>query len=428
MPGLTVATFLTLPALFFLVMQVTLAWSWSGGGPGVLAVAVAGAILSLAVMALSARVAVGWASRLLASRRARLVSLVGAAAGVALVAPAAWLLFRDGFELVLDYDVPVLLDQLGKTPLGAGPAAASAAFSGDVGGATWRLAMLLAWVVILHMAWRANVAYSLVHPAFRGGGSRRRGDVMILAATRAGTRMAPWVPVWARLRRSWATDPRYLAIGAGVLTFPVLFFAFVIPTFGLDSRWAFVAPVLLAASVGWATHNELAHDSTALWMDLVSGRLGRDIMWGRVAAVLTWAVPVVAAAAIGTVLWSGRWEASAALIGACMGVLGVSLGIGAVTSVALPYRAPAPGQNPFSAEVGSVGASLLAQVVSSAATLIALPFVIAPMVLALVWHPAWGWLALVTGATLGGLGLRWALRWAGSLYDRRAGRLLGAVS
>jgi ABC-2 type transport system permease protein len=214
----------------------------------------------------------------------------------------------------------------------------------------------------------------------------------------------------------------------GVLAFPVLFFALIMPAFGLDARWAFVAPVLLAASIGWGRHNDVALDSTALWLDVVSGQLGREIMWGRMAAIVTWALPVVLVAAVGTLAWTGLWSLAPAVVGACLGVLGLTLGISALTSVLLPYRAPAPGENPFGAEVGSVGASLVAQLISSAATGLALPLVTFAFALALVVDPAWGWLALVTGLVLGPGSLAWAVSYAGRQYDRRAGMLVASVS
>lgn len=434
MPGLTVAAFLTVPALFFALVLGILASSWRAHGGDVWLVGMIGAMLTLAMLVLSSRLAVMWASRLLASRRARAVSLAAALVGLSFVAPTAWVLFQDGLELVLEYDVPLLAEQAGRTPLGAGAAAAGAAAVGHWGGVWWRLAMLAVWVVLLHRAWRANVDYALVHPVYRGGGTRQREDTVLANAMRRPWRLGRWrlsAPARAvrvRSARYWATDPRYLASMAGVLVFPVLFFALIMPAFGLDARWAFVAPVLLAASIGWGRHNDVALDSTALWLDVTSGRLGPDIMWGRMAAILTWAFPAVVLAAVATVAWTGLWELAPAVLGACIGVLGITLGISSLTGILLPYRAPGPGENPFSAEVGSVGASLIAQLVSSAATGLALPLVTFAFVLALVVDPAWGWMALGTGLVLGPGALAWAVTASGRYYDRKAGSLVAAVS
>ncbi|GMA34658.1 hypothetical protein GCM10025876_08620 [Demequina litorisediminis] len=227
---------------------------------------------------------------------------------------------------------------------------------------------------------------------------------------------------------SWGTDARYLVAASGVVALPVIFFAIAMPILGLDTRWAFVAPVMLAASIGWGRHNDVAYDHTALWLDLVSGRLGRQIMVGRAQATLVWAAPACVLAACGILAWSGRWAAAPGLLGATLGTLGATLGVASVASVLLPYRAPAPGENPFGAEVGSLGASLGSQLLSSAATLLVLPFVTVPLVLALTVHTGWGWVALVTGLGLGATLLWGGTRLAGALYDARSGRLLARVA
>ena len=140
------------------------------------------------------------------------------------------------------------------------------------------------------------------------------------------------------------------------------------------------------------------------------------------------ATSVAAAAIAVAVTVSGRLDLLPAVIGAVVGVLGTSLGVSAVTSVAMPYRAPASGENPFGAEVGSVGAGLLAQFVSSlASALVAVP-VSLPLIAAVRWDANWGWAGLAFGSATGVLVLILGTRWAGTLYDRRSGRLVGAVS
>lgn len=427
MPGLTIAAVLTLPTMFFVAVFLILARSWRYEGWAAVTVASVGGLLTVALMVVAARVAVAWSGRLLSSRRARVSALAGLAAAAALFTPAAWLTFRDGIDAALAYEIPVVLEWLGRTPVGAGMAAPGSLALGDVAGAVWRLALLAATVAIVHRAWQANVAYTLVHPTFRGAGTRRRGDAILDA--RQGSREHGIVAaVRARSLIYWRTDPRYLVGAIGVVAVPLVFFGLALPVLGLDQRWGFAAPVMLAASIGWGRHNDVAYDSTALHLDIVAGRVGRAVMTGRTQAVLVWAVPLVAAGALAVLAWSGLWEAAPGVVGACVGALGVTLGISAVTSVLLPYRAPEPGQNPFGAEVGAVGASLVAQLVSGAAMAAALPIVTVAFVLSLTVDARWGWLALVAGVGLGVAGAVAGVRAAGSLYDRRAGRLLAAVS
>ena len=135
-------------------------------------------------------------------------------------------------------------------------------------------------------------------------------------------------------------------------------------------------------------------------------------------------VAVVAALVAG---WAGHWELAPAVVGTAIGALGTSLAVSAMTSVVLPYRTPAPGENPFGAEVGSVGAGLVGQLASSAATLLLMPLVLVPCVLAVVVDSRWGILAAVGGLGIGAAAYVYGLVIAGRLYDARAGNLLSAV-
>ena len=94
----------------------------------------------------------------------------------------------------------------------------------------------------------------------------------------------------------------------------------------------------------------------------------------------------------------------------------------------LPYRAPGPGESPFGAEVGSVGAGLFAQVVSSLMTLVVLPLSVIPFALAVAVDARWGWVSAIVGTVAGVVVYLVGVRAGGVMYDRRAGDLVGAVS
>ncbi len=429
MPGLTLAALVTLPALFFAGMFVLFAFSWLPDGALPVLVALVGLGLTFLCLVFGARVAVLWGTRVLASRHAKVATAATMLLGLAAVAPVGYVMFSQGLGAVLETDFGVLLEQLAITPLGAGAAAARNAVDGDWWGVAWRLGIQAAWALLLHLAWRANVDRALVTPLARGVGSRRRDDRVLDAPRGLGIPTDPAAAaVHARLRRAWLSDPRYLASLAGVLLLPASFLVLVVPVFDLDARWSYAVPLILAATIGWGRHNDVAYDSTALWLDVVSGRLGGAIMRGRLSATAAWALPVVVVAAVAALAWTGRWADAPGLLGTCLGVLGVSLGVAAVSSVLVPYRAPAPGQNPFGAEVGSVGAGLAAQLASSLAALALLPFVVVPFVLSVTVAPLWGWVACVVGAAAGIGAYVAGVRVAGAVYDRRSGRLLAAVA
>ncbi len=432
MPGLVISAFLTLPAVFFIGVWFTLMSSWAGEGGAVLAVALIGAILEVATLVLTARLAAMWAGRLLAQRRPR--AIAGAVGAMVAIGGAVlgWRVLRRGLTALLDEDISVAVDAFARTPIASAIGAATAAGNADWRGAAWRLGISAAWCALLALAWRANVAHALVHPLYRASGRRGRRDGIANGGSRAwalsrAARRGPAGAVHARLMRSWRTDPRYVTNLIAVVVMPSIFVVAFIPLFGLDQRWAFAAPFVLAASIGWGRHNDVAYDSSALWIDVVAGRRGAQVMRGRLSAVATWAVPVTVTAAIAVTLWVGQWGLLAGLIGATIGTLGATLGVAAVSSVVLPYRTPASGENPFAAEVGSVGAGLVAQLVSSVGTLLVMPVAIVPFVLAVVVDARWAMVSGTLGTAVGVVAFFGGATLAGKLYDARAGRLLAAV-
>lgn len=437
MPGLAVAAFTTVPAVFFVAVALVMGTVWRGetAGAHVLIVGMVGAVLTAMSWVFSARLAALWGARLLAARVGRM--LIGALVVVligALVGGAA-LVRADGLESAFAYEIPALLDGLGWTPVGAGMAAAGAFIYHDAVGPWWRLTISASWVVVLYVAWRSAVQHALVNPVTRGGGSRRHDDAMLDTASSPNFLGRPRNPrsrvvavVRARTARSWRTDPRYLAQLIGALLFPVIGGGMAVVVAGGAGAWITVLPIALALGVGWGRHNDLAYDSSAIWLDLVSGIPGRRMIAGRLLATAQWAAPAVIAATLATAAVANRWDAAVPVGATALGVLAAALGVASVTSVALPYRVPAPGESPFGADAGSIGASLVGQVVSSLGTGLLIPVVAAPLAAAFWWGGAWWTVSVVVSLVLGPAAAIAGAMAAGSLYDQRAGRLIGAVS
>lgn len=433
MPGLVVAALITLPTAFFAFLWFTLSSSWfaDGTGPGLLAI-VGALVQTLSCVAL-AKVSASWAARVFANRRSRAIALSATVAVAGLIAFLAWRALSRGLEALFETDFDTFVAALSRTPLVSAVTAPAAAADGDWALALWRLGAAVLWTAALVLAWRANVAHALVTPLYRSAGARNRPDAVLTGGAKVpwlsgGDSVGPAGAVYARVARAWRTDPRYLTSLSAVVLMPAVFVAVIIPAFDLDPRWAFAAPFVLASSIGWGRHNDVAFDASALWLDVVAGTRGVAVMRGRFAAVLTWAVPLVVVAAVLTTGWAGYWSLAPAVVGAALGALGSSLAVSALTSVMLPYRTPAPGENPFGAEVGSVGAGLVGQLASSAATLVLLPFAVVPCVLAVVVDARWGILAALGGLALGVVSYVYGLLVAGRLYDERSGKLLAAVT
>lgn len=433
MPGLVVASFTTVPAIFFAAVVGVMASTWRGENHGawVMTVAVLGSALSLATWVASARLAVLWATRLLATRLAKAVLTTLALLAVALVGSTIIVVRADGLDSFLGVEMATTLTALARTPWAAGFAAPTSVALGEPWGAVWRLVMLAGWLAVLLAAWRSAVEHSLVNPVSRSGGPLRTSDGILAAVERK-------FPMWratattravlARSARSWRIDPRYVAQVVGAIAMPTIMGGVAVAAFGSRGPWLYALPIVLGITIGWGRHNDLAYDASAAWLDIVSGVRGAEVVRGRLLATAGWAAPSVAVMCVVAAAFTGRWEALLPVLVAAWGVLGISLGIAAISSVLLPYRVPASGENPFGAEPGSIGASLGAQAASSLATGIAVPFVVGPLVAAFMWGGPWWIAAVAVGVLCGGGGMWAGTHIAGALYDKRAGRLISMVS
>ncbi|GAA2903677.1 hypothetical protein [Microbacterium esteraromaticum] len=161
----------------------------------------------------------------------------------------------------------------------------------------------------------------------------------------------------------WLRDRRYIVNLlvvpiAGVLTvFPLL-------VAGVPLWIAALVPVpLMALFFGWLPHNDVAYDSTALWMHIASGVRGLPDRFGRLVPVLLVALPVLAVGISVTLAVIADWHLMLPLIGVTAALLLTGLGISSVASVVAPYAVSRPGDSPFqqpqrSSSHGSYGAAL----------------------------------------------------------------------
>ena len=253
----------------------------------------------------------------------------------------------------------------------------------------------------------------------------------------------------ARCLRYWRTDPRYLALGlSSTLIMLVVGIVVVLSmtTGSADSDVIFMiapakaalgeapaallgVPVGIALMSGWVLHDDLAYDSTALWMHLSAGVRGRDDRLGRMLAAALWHLPVlmIGTAALGA--WTGRWDIVPASIGTQLGLYGAAAAWSAVVSALLPYEVNAPGESPLKSRTS--GMILLASLVQTIGLMViavlVLPVVIGIWVLAATGAWQWGW-ALLVGGALWGAGLAWAgAVWGGRALDRRWVQILTTV-
>ncbi|GAA2642774.1 hypothetical protein [Nonomuraea recticatena] len=188
---------------------------------------------------------------------------------------------------------------------------------------------------------------------------------------------------------------------------------------------AAIGPACVGAlMMGIQQCNIFGIDGRSLWMNAVVYGDSRDLrgdVAGRHLGVAIIAAPVLIALSVLGAVFSGGFEGVLPAVLTAWGVLGVGLGVGALTSVLVPYTVPdrlnaftgaAPGQGGV-AFVASFGAMIVT-------ALIALPVVL-PVLLGVTWMSV---VALPYGL---------ALAWAGRVLASRIGyprmpELLAAVS
>ena len=272
-------------------------------------------------------------------------------------------------------------------------------------------------------------------------------DVLPWARRLSAALPAPAAAVAARSLRYWRTDPRYLVQFLSVLIFPVA----LVMTPALNSnRFAasangqpveaslafgqapaallFMAPAL-AVFMGWALHDDLGMDSTALWSHISAGIRGAHDRLGRVVGAAVWQVPALVVIDLLMVAWTGRWEALPAVTGACLALYGCALAWSCLASVLLPYETLAPGDSPMRSRTS--GTAFLAALVQMAAILLLLA-VCSPVLGVAVYGvvqgaPVWGWVALVAGVVWCGLLLWGGVVFGGRVLDRRGPQVLATI-
>ena len=322
---------------------------------------------------------------------------------------------------------------------------------------------IVAWVlpVILFPLWQRVVGKVMTSPgtshtrmrayaaSSTGSNARQQGlpDVLPWARRLGASLPAPAAAVAARSLRYWRTDPRYLVQFLSVLILPVVL---VLGPALNSSRFAagdngqpvdisfalghapapllFMAPAL-AVFMGWAIHDDLGLDSTALWSHISAGISGAHDRLGRGAGAAEWQVPALVAIDLLMVVWTGRWDALPAVTGACLALYGCALAWSCLTSVLLPYETLAPGDSPMRSRTS--GTALLAALIQMAAILLLLA-VCSPVLGVAVYGvvqgaPVWGWVALVAGVVWCGLLLWGGVVVGGRMLDRRGPQVLATI-
>ena len=414
---LAVVGLVSVPVLALAAIALCAVIVWNAHGTPWIAAAT-GAVLGVLACAMLARVCMGIASLFLRERRSRELSGLFLLVIVIVVVPVGVFLASLEWEGTVPTQLSEAVEALALTPLGAAWAFPGLVAAGS-GGAAVSLLIAIATPAVLGLLW-AWVVKRLLTTTERPTAGRERGGLGWFA-------VAPGTPGGAVAARSllyWFRDHRYIV---NVLVIPVAAAVTMVPLLvaGVPLELAVLVPVPFAALLlGWLPHNDLAYDSTAVWMHIASGVRGVSDRVGRLVPVLLIGIALLAVAIPVTISVHGRWALLPAMVGVCAGLFFAGLGLSSVSSAAAPYAVSRPGESPFqqpqrtgAAGAISQGLVMLGAVVVSAPALwcgwVALTSDIDSAMLALWAGLAAGLGTLLIGVTAGSM-----------IFSRRGGRLM----
>ncbi len=170
--------------------------------------------------------------------------------------------------------------------------------------------------------------------------------------------------VAARTLTYWRRDPRYRV---GLWAVPVAPVLMLVALAVAGVEWQVMAllplPVLLFL-LGWSIHNDVAMDSTAIWLHVTSGIRGRDDRLGRLAPITLIGVPLLLLGSSITTTIIGDWRIFPAVLGFDAAVFMIAAAVSSVASARWPYPSTRPGDSPFLQPQWSGTGSGFAQTVS----------------------------------------------------------------
>ncbi|MEI3867835.1 hypothetical protein V6S02_12180 [Microbacterium sp. CCNWLW134] len=245
-----------------------------------------------------------------------------------------------GFALNID-TVAIAVEVVAWTPLGAAWAIPAAAAAGEYLPAFVKFLIATGTLVILWVLWRRALGDALVRPRNAGGAAAKPGALGWFGRVPTGGFGA----IYARSLTYWLRDPRYLRQLIVVPLVPIILWFYARGGDALGAvSWS---GLLIALVIGIVIYADISYDGTAFGTQLATGVSGRADRFGRTLAAATLALPLTVAGAVLPFAVSGDWSQAPAVLGASLGVLGISYGVCAVTSAQFVVPVAAPGDNPF---------------------------------------------------------------------------------
>ena len=415
---LLLGALVSVPAVVIIAIALGQLVTWSRDGLGEF-FAIISAVLIVATCIVSARISTSLTAFLLSTRRARDLTAIFGILGLIALSPVIIVLANvdwrhRGLQILGD-----IADVVSWTPLAAAWAAPADAAAGDPSTAVVKLAIAIAWVLILVVVWRTLVGLMLVTPVRQPS-----------ARTYVGLGWFDWfarTPTGAIAARSltyWFRDSRY-GTSLVIIPFIPVFMVTALAVAGLDLRALALLPLpVMCLFLAWSVHNDVAFDNTAIWLHMSTSTLGRADRWGRLIPVLVVGVPLIAIGSVVSAWFHGDWAVLPSLVGVSTSILLTGLGLSSITSAAFPYPAVRPGDSPFSQPQGGGSPAGAIQ----ALTFVFIILLAAPSVIAatfgFVYGTVWHFIALGAGVGIGLVMLLAGTAIGARVYDRRTSELL----
>lgn len=337
------------------------------------------------------------------------------------VLPVIVFLLADALRSPRSKPIQDAADVFGWTPFGAPAAGLAFAEQGDVSSALSRFAVAGAAFVVLLILWYLLVARSLTSVERPAPVGVSRDGLEVFERFPAKPRSV----IAARTLTYWRRDPRYRVALFAIPIAPIIMIA-ALWIAGMDVHALALLPLpVILLLFGWSVHNDVALDSTAIWMHVSSGTKGTHDRTGRLAPIMLIGLPLVVVGSSITVTVSGDWRLLPAVVGMNLAVLLVAAATSSVFSALMPYPATRPGDSPFAQPAVQGSGAGLAQTLSM---LVALALSVPPVLVSAyaIIDPTLGLnlVALGFGAVWGVVVLGIGILIGGRVFDRGAPELI----
>lgn len=338
---IAVVGFASVPILAVVAFDVCVAIVWTAQGvPG--PVSAVAALLHAATCVLLARLSMAFGSAVLRPRRTRELSGLFVLGIVVVLVPVVVFLSSLEWRGRVPSALAAAAEALGMSPIGAA-AALPGALALDGGRGAWVVGLVAVATLALAAAGWVFAVERILTTIDNPVEARGRGGLGWFAVV-PGT---PTGVIAARGLVYWLRDSRYL-VNVAIIPIAGLLPAVPLLIAGVPPEYVALVPVpIMALFFGWLPHNDVAYDSSAVWMHVASAVRGISDRIGRLVPVLLIAIPVLSVAIPISTASYGRWAVLPAVTGVAASLFLTGLGLSSIASVAGPYAVSRPGDSPF---------------------------------------------------------------------------------